>query len=231
MIKKTILLSTFGILLLSFQSGAQDCKMYFPDREGSIREMTSYDSKDKPTGKVVQEVTSRKTTPEGLTVGIKSTIYDDKDAQVNNMEMEIACENNVFKIDMSDYISEMLQAYQDMEVEISGDNILFPSSMKVGDVLPDAGMNIKVRSGGMQIMSMDISILNRKVEAKENITTPAGTFETFKITYDTESKTKIINMKTSSVEWISEGTGVVKTENYNKKGKLGSYTLLTKFEK
>ena len=103
--------------------------------------------------------------------------------------------------------------------------------MSVGDMLDDASMNLKVRSNGIQIMNMDVIISNRKVEAEEDVKTPAGSFECYKITYDTQSKTKIINMTTSSTEWMAEGVGVVKTENYNKKGKLAGYTLLTKLQK
>ena len=210
---------------------AQDCKLYFTDRVGSIREMTSYDAKDKVTGKIIQEVTSKNATANGVKVGIKTTIFDEKNAQVNSMGMEIVCENNVFKIDMSEYLSEMLNAYKDMELEFSGDNMAFPSKMSVGDKLDDASMNLKVRTGGMQIMNMDVTISNRIVEAKDKITTPAGTFDCYRISYDTQSKTKIINVTTSSTEWIADGVGVVKTESFNKKGKMMSYSLLTKFDK
>lgn len=231
MIRKSHLALIILVSIVSLQVEAQDCKLYFPDRVGSIREMTSYDAKDKVTGKVVQEVISKKASANGVTVGIKTSIYDENNAQVHSKNMEIVCENNVFKVDMSDYVSEMLDAYKDMELEITGDNLNFPSKMSVGDMLDDAAMNLKVRSGGMQIMNMDVIISNRKVEAEEEVQTPAGSFDCYKITYDTQSKTKIINMTTSSTEWIADGVGVVKTENYNKKGKMAGYTLLTKLEK
>ncbi len=231
MIKKSYSAFFIFIFVALTSIEAQDCKLYFPDRVGAIREMTSYDAKDKVTGRVVQEVTSKNAKANGVSVGIKMTIYDEKNAQVNSMEMQIVCENNVFKVDMSEYLSDMLKAYQDMELEISGDNLTFPSKMNVGDQLDDASMNLKVRAGAMQIMNMDITISNRKVEANEKITTPAGSYDCYKITYDTQSKTKIINVTTSSTEWLADGVGVVKTEDYNKKGKLSGYSLLTKLEK
>ena len=45
----------------------------------------------------------------------------------------------------------------------------------------------------MASMDMSIKIYNRKVEAKEDITTPAGNFSCYKISYDMESSTKVIN--------------------------------------
>jgi hypothetical protein len=40
-----------------------------------------------------------------------------------------------------------------------------------------------------------------------------------------------MNIQTSAVEWIAEGVGIVKTESYNKKGKIESYQVLTKLER
>ena len=39
-----------------------------------------------------------------------------------------------------------------------------------------------------------------------------------------------MNMSMSSKEWLAEGVGVVKSEEYDDKGKLFSKSVLTKFE-
>ncbi len=80
-------------------------------------------------------------------------------------------------------------------------------------------------------MNMNVIIENRKVEAKETITTPAGTFECYKISSEISSKVAFVNQKFKSVDWFAKGVGMVRTETYDKKGKLESYALLTKFEK
>ena len=41
----------------------------------------------------------------------------------------------------------------------------------------------------------------------------------------------IMNIEGSSKEWYAEGVGVVRSESYNKNGKLTGYSELTKFEK
>jgi hypothetical protein len=210
---------------------AQDCKLYFPDKPGAIREMTSYDKKDKQTGRALQEIISKDVNGNDVAIRVKTSIYGEDNAEVSTMELDVLCEDGVFKVDMSDYMSPMLAAYQEMEVEMTGDNLVFPSNFKPGDVLPDGSMNIIVSTGGIHIMNMTINITNRKVEVSEKITTKAGTFDCFKITYDSQSKTKLMNIQTSAIEWISEGVGIVKTETYNKKGKLESYQELTKLER
>ncbi len=228
-VKKILFAFSISFLtgILSLQ--AQDCKMYFPQKVGSVREMKSYTAKDKYTGKMVQEVLSKNVTGKNVDITVRTTVYDDKDAQTGSHDIQVRCENGVFKIDMTDYLSGLLQAYQSMEVEMKGDNLTIPASLNVGESLPDATAEIIVRSGGLQIMDMTVTIMNRKVEAREKMTTDAGTFDCYKMSYDVDSKTRLIHMTTKTVEWMAGDVGVVKSENYDKKGKLASYSVLTRF--
>jgi hypothetical protein len=231
MFSKKLILTAFASLLIFTGIFAQDCRIYFPDRVGSVREMKSYDSKGKLTGSTLQEIIARTPGLSGISIRVKTSVSDANGQETMNSEFEVACENGVFRIDMSDYLSQMLQGYQSMEVELKGDNIAFPASMKAGDVLPDANMNIIVRSNGVQFMNMMVTITDRKVVSKENLTTPAGTFDCYKLSSTSISKTKVLTITSSSTEWIAEGVGIVKSESYNKKGKLTSYMELSRFEK
>ena len=78
-------------------------------------------------------------------------------------------------------------------------------------------------------MNMSVRISNRKVEAQEDITTPAGTFKCFKITYDVDSKV-IFKTQGKGVEWISQQVGTVRTESHDSKGKMLSYSLLSEIK-
>lgn len=219
-------LLSLGILVF-----AQDCRIYFPDKVGAVREMSSFDNKDKFTGKTTQEILDIRNSGNVIAMDVKTSISDADGNEFSNSEITLSCEDGVFKMDMSDYLSEMLEAYQSMEIEMKGDNLTFPSGLKVGDMLDDASMDITILNNGMKFMNMQVVISNRQVLAKENVTTDAGTFDCFKISYDMETITKIIKVKASAIEWIADGVGVVKTESYNKKGKLASYTLLTNLKK
>jgi len=210
---------------------SQDCKIYFPDEVGTIREMSSYDKKDKFTGKTIQEILGMDKTASGVSLDVKTIIYDADGNEFSNSEITLSCENGVFKMDMSDYLSDMMESYQSMEVEMSGDNLTYPSNLSVGDELDDASINIDIINNGVKFMSMQVVISGRKVLAKEKVTTEAGTFDCYKIAYDMETITKIIKVKASGIDWMAEDVGVVKSESYNKKGKLNSYSLLTKLTK
>ena len=94
-------------------------------------------------------------------------------------------------------------------------------------MLKDAEMNMHVDATPMQL-NFILTIYNRKVDAEESLKTPAGTFNCVKISQSQHLKA-MISMDTNSIEWYAEGVGLVRSESYNKKGKLMGYSLLTAF--
>jgi hypothetical protein len=117
-----------------------------------------------------------------------------------------------------------------MEAEISGDALEIPNHLSAGETLPDGTMEMKVGSGGITMVNIRMSITNRKVEAEETITTPAGSFDCIRMSQESELK-MLIKKKFKNVVWYAKGVGMVRSENYDSKGKLESYSELTKFEK
>ncbi len=225
------LLALVFVSFFSLALAAQDCRMYFPQKTGAVREMTNYDKKDKMTGRMVQEIVDKDVSNGDISLTVETLIFDEDNEELNRSTITIGCSGGVFKIDMKNYLGEMLEAYESMEIEMQGDNLLIPGKLSVGDELPDGNINIQVRSSGITMVNMDVTIENRKVEAKEEVTTEAGTFDCYKISYDTVSKTKMITVSTSGIEWMAPDVGAVKSESYNKKGKLTGYSLLTRLEK
>jgi hypothetical protein len=132
--------------------------------------------------------------------------------------------------------TEMMSAYKDMEVTMDGDYLEIPADLEVGQNLPDGtiSMQVKMAGAGMNLSDIKVNIINRKVEAEESVTTPAGTFNCVKLTYDTETDMKAMGMGRKmlfkSTDWLAEGVGVIKTESYDDKGKLMSYSLLTSYK-
>jgi len=108
--------------------------------------------------------------------------------------------------------------------------MIFPSDLSVGDELPDASITVSIKSSGVNMFTMTVWITNRKVEAREEMTTPAGTFDCFKMSYDIETK-MMVKVQSKAVQWFTEDVGMVKSESYNKNGKLVGYSLLTDLQK
>ena len=229
---KNLQLIAFGIIfsLLMPVLNAQDCRLFFPDRVGSVREMKFYDQKNKLSSISKQEIIDKKVSGNNVTVNVKSTNYTTDNQEINTVELEFSCENGTFKFDMASLLDpKTMEAYKDMAVEITSDNILFPSNLKVGDSLPDGSLKMVVKSGEITIITINLSIFDRKVVAKEDVTTEAGTFPCYKLTYNTTSKFGFITVNSSTVEWLAEGVGIVRNEQYNKKDKLSGYSVLTNF--
>lgn len=147
-------------------------------------------------------------------------------------DYQFTCEGDVVTIDFESLIpDQVMEQYKDMEMTIDGTDIELPNNLSVGQELPDANVTLTISLAGAMKMNINVDTVNRKVEKKESVTTAAGTFDCFVIYSETKTKMMISNQTFPSRMWLAEGIGMVKTENYNKKGNKTSSTLLTKFDK
>ena len=223
----TTLLSVFQ---LSF---AQDCSQsFFALKEGTKIEMTSYSAKGKMTSITNSFVKSIKSTSTGFDATVQASAKNDKGKDlIEDKTYSVKCDNGTIKFDIgSMMMGDMSSQMKNMEATISGEGIDYPSNLSEGMPLKDGATEIKMGSNGMTFMTMKFDIKNRKVEKKESITTPAGTFVCYKVTYDMDMKV-LMRRSMKTAEWLAPGVGVVKTETYNQKGELEGYTELTKFVK
>ena len=227
-----ILLFVLLIFLINTSVKSQDCFKYFPQKEGTSQERKEYDKKDKLTGTTVQTVMKKSVTDSTQQIDIKIESDSPDSDSTYTSKYSIICENGKMYIDMTSYLSdETLAPYEGLDMEIDADKIDFPSNPKVGQELTNGSVKATVKNEGMTMLTLNITITNRKVAAIEKITTEAGTFDCVKITYDAATTIGIFTVKTQSAEWFSEGVGLVRNETYNKKGKLSSYSVLTKITK
>ncbi|TVQ93074.1 MAG: hypothetical protein EA393_02620 [Bacteroidetes bacterium] len=221
------------ISLISTAVFAQMCDLYFPLVESNGVQFQSFDRRDRLQGTqdlMVKEVINHADRIEAV---INTKYYDNRENFQHESDFTVICKGNEIILDIQSVIDQsMLQGFQDMEVEMSGIDIVFPDNPSVGQELEDASMTISVSSGGMKLTEMTFTIRDRKIEGMETITTPAGTFEAFKITSEmhTESRTMGISHRITmtSIDYWAEGVGTVRSESYNSRGRLESYTLLSK---
>lgn len=227
--KRNFLLTATALLIPLLPGLAQDCTFFYPMEEGTIIELKHYDNKDKVNGTTRQEIIDKQTSAGAIQLTIKNTFFDHKGKELMTSELTMECKNGVFAFDMDHYLNdEMMAGIGDIEFTIEGDNLEFPSDMSVGDGLKDGKISLIVKD--MPMMNMTTTVYNRKVEALEKVTTEAGTFDCFKISYDVLTDA-MIDIQTKGAEWISRDVGAVRTETYNNNGKLTGYTELVKLEK
>ena len=229
--KVKILLLTGVFLLGTTNLFSQECVFYSPVEKGTVVKYSNYDKKDKLTGTSTQTVIDNYVKEGVQTVKLRNEYQDVEMDSAFVSELEMKCKDGRYYVDMESYIGEsMLTPYSDMETTFEVKNMTLPAELKAGDVLDNGRVTVTISNNGMKIMTISVNISNRKVEAKEDITTPAGTFECYKISYDISTK-MIITIKASTVEWYAKNIGVIRSESYNKKGKLTGYTVLTGFQK
>lgn len=229
---KLTLLITLGILVSSANYlFSQNCEAYFPTEEGTELVYENYNQRDKLESVMKQKLLSVVESGDTTIFNIHQKIFDQKDELLYEGELQFKCYENKFYLDMQSFINpEQFKAYENMEMEMSMDNISLPDELAVGMELDEGYIKMKIDA---QMMSMNFNtrIFDRKVEAKETLDTPAGSFETYRISSQTESKTPMMTVTTKSKTWFSEEVGMVKSENYNKRDKLESYSVLVKIER
>ena len=213
-------LCAFIISTLSF--GQNSCSKYYPFVEGKTFQITSYDKKGKKATVVDYNITN----VTNNTATFNTIIYDDKGKEVTTTSYDITCENDAISIDFNSLVSpELLEQYKDMELDVTGTNIEIPNNLTVGQGLKDADMIMTIKMGGIN-MNMTMQLMDRKVDARESVTTSAGTFNCYVISYTTQVKMGL-SQTYMAKDWIAEGVGMVKSESFNKKGKLLGYSELT----
>lgn len=211
------------------------CDLYHDYSQVKSYEMTSYDTKDKMTGKSVMNVKDYQGTPDGFVTTIQTVSYDKKNKEVGDNSFSMECKDGTILIDLKDWVpASSLEAMKASEFEITGENLQIPQNLKVGKILPDAQMVAKAKQENVGMLQVTVSVSNRIVESKEQVTTPMGTFDTYKISYLLKSESEMMGIKVpftiKGIDYVAPGMGVIKSETFNKSGKLIGYTLLTNVE-
>lgn len=228
---KNLILTLTLIVLAFYLSNAQNaCSQYYVLEDGVTYEYTNYNKKGKEDGTFTYTVNDVDGSGDSVSATMTMQMTDKK-GNTYDSEYGINCEGDVVKIDFKSLMNEqMMSQFGDVEVDMSGTDIELPNNLSVGQELDDANIEMKMKMGGMN-MNMNVETVNRKVEKKETITTPAGKFPCFVIYSENKSKMMMANQTFPSRMWLAEGVGMIKQETYNKKGDLTGYMELTKFSK
>lgn len=218
-----ILPALCSLLLITNKVNSQDCTYYFPKKVGTELETKSYNDKDK----LVSTAKSKIIDIDGNDVKVHSEVLDDKGKPIGNSDFTVSCKDGVFVMDLGGYLKGVdMSKYKDMDVKVETKDLIMPGAVKPGDALPEGQLTMKISNQVMTIMTIVVKVYNRKVVGMENVTTPAGTFECVKMTYDIDTKVGL-TISGKGVEWIAKNVGVVKSESYSNKDKLLGRTELT----
>jgi hypothetical protein len=223
----------FFIFLTFSLSGivtAQDCGLYTMSK-GMMFGYQNLDAKGKVTGTMKTSCVDVNKVGAAIIYKVKSEYADSKNSNQSTHEYEMRCEDGKFYIDMQNFVDpKSMENFKDMEVTVNSKDMIYPAGLSAGQSLPDASITISAASGGISLLNLLVNITNRQVIGTESVTVPAGIYQCYKITYDVETK-MMIKINTTVTEYINMGVGNVKSETFDKKGKLLGTTVLTELKK
>lgn len=227
---KKLLFVIFLAFVLTGIVMAQDCSFYSLT-EGMVTGYQNLDAKGKVTGTTRSTCLNVNKDGRAVIFKMKSEYADAKNSNPSMIEYEMKCEDGAFYVDMQNFIDpKSMEAFKGMEVSVDSKDMVYPAGLSAGQTLPDANITVSAATGGVTILNLIVNITNRKVVGTESVTVPAGTFECFKITYDVETK-MMFKVYATVTEYVNMGVGNVKTETYDKKGKMAGTTQLVELKK
>ncbi len=224
------------LFFIPMLSNAQDCSSYLFMSDNSTVQMTVYDKKGKESGTQTWKISEVKKNGNQYESVVAGSFKDEKGKEIANSSGVYKCEGGVLKADVRMSMpQQQMEAYKDAEAKFETAYIEYPSNISVGQTLKDVDFTMEVTGKNNAATTINYKMVNRKVNSQEKVTTPAGTWDAYVISYNSTFKTQIgpiglpINMEVK--EWFVPGIGTVKSETYNKAGKLAGSTMITSITK
>ena len=197
---------------------------FFGYKEGVKLTFADLDKKGKPTAHSVNEITKLEgEAPFNCTVEYIVSLLDDKKNPLGiEMVQSYSIRNGIVTFDEYSFAGQMLQG---MEVKISGTLFRLHSNAKVGDTFED--YSILVNMGGIKSTS---HVTNIRVTAEETLTIDGVDIECVVVENNTASKAIGIKSEGTQKIWYGRGYGAVRTETYDKKGKILTTNALVEID-
>ena len=220
------------MLCFGLAAKTQDCSQYLFLQNGKTVEMTIYNKKGEPIGKRVSTVSNVSTSGGATTATVNTQMFDKKGGATGTSTSTIKCTGGVFQLDMKLMLPEGQAAKMSSAQVSGGTGILeYPAGMKAGDTLKSA--SLVVSSGPVPPppgsgapappppplfggSSLSYVVWDRNVLQQESVTTTAGTWNCWKITFKSKLNYRTgpspINHSADVTEWYAPGVGIIKTE-------------------
>jgi archaellum component FlaF (FlaF/FlaG flagellin family) len=208
-------------------AAAQNCSQFVNSVNG--KKLTYINQDAKGNLQMTAVYTSAK--KDASTISTHAEITDKNGKLMGTGDSEMICDGNAIKVDMKSFIpASSMKQYSDMKISGEAKYLTYPTNMQAGQTLDDGSVTIEMNGNGSP-MTLQMDIVNRKVEQAETISTNAGSFDCFKITYEATTKVKIagigIPFHMKITEWYAPKLGrFVKSETYTKGGKLMGVMVL-----
>lgn len=192
---------------------------FFPMKQGAVQEFVTKNAKGKITDQTRNTITSITGDKNAFAVAYQSEILDEKGNPANKdnpmiFNFRVVVKDGIMYLDMNG----MFGAIEGIDgMQASGTTMKIPNNLSVGQKLDDASVKVKIGFINCSSIITDVQCV-----AIEDVTVEAGTFHAYKISQKANTTAMGIKNEGTTLQWYVKGVGVVKTENYDKKGNLVS---------
>ena len=217
---------TLIILIMLSVTGLQAQNIFFPTKVGSVQTYATLNNKGKVEGYVRQTITDIKGGGNDMTISYLSEIIDkeNKDGEAKmSIPLTIHIKDGIMYFDLNSMMPAQKDQPQmgELKMEITGAPTEIPTNLQVGQTLKDANMVMSMNMGFIK-MKTEVNLTNGKCLAIEDVTVPAGTYKSHKVTQTAQATVMKIKSTTTTITWSAPGVGTVKSETYDKDNKLQS---------
>ncbi len=204
------------LIFFSVEIYAQNCTNYYFLQNNKTVEITIKDKKGNMAGRQVYTMSNASTVGGVTSATVNTEMFDKKGKSTASSTNVMKCTGGVLMMDMKISLPQQ-QAEQFSKGEAKAESVYieYPASMSVGDQLKEGNFAMEMNTNNM-VQTLSYVVSERKVEAKESVTTAAGTWECYKISFKAKMSIKTMGigfpLNMDGVEWYAPGFGVVKSE-------------------
>ena len=180
----------FSFIVLTFLittafTGGETCNGNDFFHEGVKSKMGYFSADGQQTGLGTSEVTKVYTSGDSTIAALSSTYTDLKTNKTHPSEMRIICVNGILVVDMNAAMNSVNPA-GDFKMVCTGNLVGYKQSYAVGEKLDSLNMVMDMYSKGSLMLTTKVRVYDRVVESYENLTTQAGVFKCYKISYHSQ---------------------------------------------
>lgn len=200
-----------------------DCSQPFGLAPGTELTYQLRDEKQRPTGLQILKVAlitaheAEKKAPAYTEVLLKSALYDANNRLQRNEEYVYQCRRDTVLTDGRLLLDPaLLKSFRDRRFSYEPVPLAWPNQPTPGP-LPGGRLTVQVSSPSVDIAQVITTVTERRLSGPESVTTPAGTFQCYKVEsryeYVTQARVDMARRSVKRiVDYYAPGVGVVRTE-------------------
>lgn len=224
--KKILISFLLLFLILSFTSSTVSKGVFSKIKEGTILVTAMYNKKGEKTGTIETTYFKIEESDTAMLYHTKQRTLDTKGGEVSKYYSGIYLKDSTFHMSSDFFNTDSTKSFRKGIVSF----LEYPLNLSKGSSLKNFNAEYKIESqGGGGVLlntSFQLKFYDRVFEKLEEIETPLGTFNCYKFVEWAETKSAGITFNRKSVSWFNPEIGIIKSEVYNKKGKLTNTTFL-----